>query len=116
MPENITINIDEFDIDGVDVDGRVTLSLSTNATPDELLDRCQHLSELSDQASTHMVEVRRWWADATDTDAKDRFWVEFQTATREFRVVAAWTQLFYTAFIFCTDGAECAALDGPHLG
>ena len=109
MPENSASNVD------IDEPQDVSLSLSTTAAPDELWDRWQWLRELADKAGEQTTETGKRWKDTTDPTVRDRLWVEYEAQTREYRVLAAWKELFYTAFIFSTDGADCAALgDIPH--
>ena len=103
----------EIRIDGgeADLDEPCELSLSTNATSDELWARWLSLGESVEQAGREMTEAGQRWKDTTDPTARDRLWVAYEAQAREYRVLAAWQELFYTAFIFCTDGAYCAALD-----
>ena len=105
MPENSASNID------IDEPRELFVTLETTATADELWGRWQYLCELSETVGAHVTEIGQRWKDTTDPTVRDRLWVEYEAQTREYRVLAAWTELFYTAFIFSTDGAHCAALN-----
>ena len=87
---------DAFDLPGTE---------STKAQ--ELLQ--QSLPEVSGDASQIVVHVDK--GTVTDPAVKDRIWVDYETACREYRVLSSWKDVFYAAFIFATDGAFCAALD-----
>jgi hypothetical protein len=116
MSETSTDNIDSINIGSTVDDEPMEVSLTTTATPDELWARWQFLRELTDKADAQISAIGQRWKETTDPVARDRMWVEYEAQTREFRVLAAWKELFYTAFIFSTDGADCAALDDSPLG
>lgn len=87
------------------------LRLATTASARELWDRWEYLAELTTKVGNEMTETVQRWRNATDSVAKDRIWDEYETQARTFRVVVSWKDVFYAAFIFSTDGADCAALD-----
>jgi hypothetical protein len=87
------------------------LSVSTTAAPDELWRRWLYLCELVEKAGWHMTEVGQRWKETTDPVAKDRIWAEYEAGAREFRVLTSWKDVFYAAFVFSIDGADCTALD-----
>jgi hypothetical protein len=89
----------------------LSLSVETTAPAQELWSRWQYLCDLVEKTGQQMTDVGQQWKQTTDPVAKDRIWVDYETHAREFRVLAAWKDVFYAAFVFTTDGATCAALD-----
>ena len=108
----------ETSITGTDVDDEpLEVSLSTTAAPEELWARWLYLREVAEKVGARMTEAGQRWKETTDPAVKDGMWAEYEAQTREFRVVTSWKDLFYVAYIFATDGADCAALDdNPLLG
>lgn len=90
--------------------GSIGVSVSTDATPQQLRDRLDDLTDALDVAREHMVTTEMGWLKATDPVAVDRM-NAFLAAARDYRVLLAWKDVVYAAFIFATDGADCAALD-----
>ena len=88
------------------------LCLHSNASAEQLWARWEFLRELLDQAGQDMaVAVNRWKA-ASDPVEREQLWQAYEATAREYRVLASWQQVHYAAYIFTTDGADCAALDG----
>ncbi len=98
----------ETDIDGPQ---ELSLSLATTAAPDELWNRWQDLRTQVEQAGEYMSETGRLWKETTDPEIKEWLWGRYEAEARNYRVLASWKDVFYAAFIFSTDGAECAELD-----
>ena len=91
--------------------GDMEISLSTNATVDELHDRADELKEWIADASSRFDTAQTRWEHEPDPAVKALRWVEFQAVAREFRVLFGWQNVVNAAFIFATDGADCAAID-----
>ena len=108
MPETIITSID---IDIIDVDEPLQLALSTTGTSRELWVRWQSLCELAEKVGAQMTEAGQRWKDTTEPMTREHLWVEYEAQTRQFRVLMSWKDVFYAAYIFSTDGADCAALD-----
>ena len=99
--------------DMIDEGEPLELSLATTGSADELWSRSQYLSELVELAGDYMNESGQLWKQTTDPVARDRIWANYEAVAREYRVLTSWRDVFYAAFVFATDGAECAALDDP---
>lgn len=87
--------------------------MSTNASADELWTRWQQATELLEGMGGAVSAASQRWSEATDPGEKALRWVEYMAVTREYRVLSSWQQVFYAAYVFSTDGAECAVLDNP---
>ncbi len=94
-----------------DMSDPLELSLATTASSAELWNRWQDLCELAEKAGQQVTDAGQRWKDTTDPVARECLWVEYEAVAREYRVLASWKDVFYAAYIFSTDGGECAALD-----
>ena len=92
-----------------------SVTLESTATADELWDQWQYVRLLVDQAGQRMTALGQQWKDTTDPVAKDRMWSAYEAGARDYRVLASWSELFYAAYVFSTDGADCAALNSSPL-
>lgn len=124
MPDNNRVdNIDNIDsvntvddTDSVDTGPQsVTVTLETTATVDELWDQWQYVSALVAVAGERMTAIGQQWKDTTDPAVKAGVWSAYEAEARDYRVLASWGQLFYAAYVFATDGADCAALNSSPL-
>ena len=103
MPENT--------VDDIETGPRpVSVTLESTATADELWDQWQYVCLLVDQAGERMTALGQQWKDTTDPVAKEHLWSVYEADARDYRVLASWGQIFYAAYVFSTDGADCAAL------
>lgn len=85
----------------------MTVQLSAEGyTPEELFAEWQRLSVLRTEANRFVDEYRRKWEITTDLDEKAQLWSELDDMWPEFEVLAAWTELFYTAWVFSTRGCN----------
>ncbi len=87
------------------------LTVHTTASAEELWTRWQYLCELVDTADRQMTEIDQRCKQATDPLDRTRLWSDYKAAAREYRVLASWRDVFYAAYIFATDGGDCAAFD-----
>ncbi len=95
---------------------KAEVGLSTNATVEELEARFMELIPALDAADAHMHDVGQRWQsalqNATDPADADRQWSDYLVAAREYRVLCAWKDVVYAAYIFATDGPDCIGIDG----
>src|SRR5437764_983808 len=96
--------------------GKLELGVRTNATADELWTRWTELSVMLDDLGFTVSVVEDQWKEAADPVLRDRMWTAYLDVTREYRVLASWRDVFFAAYVFATDGAECAALSRPSVG
>ena len=87
------------------------MCLHTNATADQLWEHWELLRELLDKIGQDMALASDRWNEATDPVARQELWAAFETASREYRVLCSWKDLYYAAYVFSTDGSDCTALD-----
>ena len=87
------------------------MCLQTNATADQLWERWELLRELLDKVGQDMAAASDRWNEATDPVARQELWTVFETASREYRVLCSWKDLYYAAYVFSTDGSDCTALN-----
>jgi hypothetical protein len=95
----------------IDIGDPQELVLHTNASPEQLLERWDYLVSLLSAVGQNMAEASDRWKQADDPEARARLWSEYEVIARDWRVVCSWKDVFYAAFIFSTDGANCAAMD-----
>ena len=87
------------------------MCLHTNATPDQLWERWELLRELLDKLGQDMATASDRWNEATDPVARQELWTAFEVASRDYRVLCSWKELYYAAYVFSTDGSDCTALN-----
>ena len=87
------------------------MCLQTNATADQLWERWELLRELLDKIGQDMARASERWNEATAPVARQELWTAFEAASREYRVLASWKDLYYAAYVFSTDGSDCTALN-----
>ena len=87
------------------------MCLQTNATADQLWERWELLRELLDKLGQDMAAASDRWNEATDPGARQELWTAFEAASREYRVLCSWKDLYYAAYVFSTDGSDCTALN-----
>ena len=92
-------------------DQPIELGLHTTASAEQLWTRYQYVAELAVKAGDAMSEAIKSWREATDPEIKGRRYTEVEATSRECRVLSAWRELFYVAYIFTTDGPDAAVLD-----
>ncbi len=80
--------------------------------PDELFAEWQRLSLLRTEANRHVNACRQQWETTTDLAEKSRLWDELDRMWPHFEVLSAWVELFYSAWVFATRGAESMFMDG----
>ncbi len=85
------------------------LSVQTTASAEELWSMWRQACELAEKTGEHMTDTARRWKNATGVADRQRLEADYQAQAREYRVLASWRDVAYAAFIFATDGAECAA-------
>ena len=107
MPDNTINNIDSVETGP----HPVSVTLESTATAEELWDQWQYVCLLVDQAGERMTTLGQQWKDTTDPVAKNRKWVDYEDGARDYRVLTSWSQIFYAAYVFSTDGADCPALN-----
>lgn len=113
MPENTADDINTVDIETGP--RPVSVTLESSATADELWDQWQYLSRLVEQAGARMTALGQQWKDTDDPVAREGAWSAYEAGARDYRVLASWSQIFYSAYVFSTDGADCAALGSSPL-
>ena len=87
------------------------MCLQTNATADQLWERWELLRELLDKVGQDMATASDRWKEATDPVLRQDLWAAFEVASREYRVLTSWKELYYAAYVFSTDGSDCMALN-----
>jgi hypothetical protein len=81
--------------------------------PEDLFAEWQRLSVLRSEADQLVNQYRQRWEITTDPTEKARVWNEIDRMWPDFEVLSAWTELFYTAWIFTTRGCNSAFLARP---
>ena len=94
-----------YDIEGSMENGSVTLSVETDATSEQLWASWQNARTHVERAGQRMIEAGERWKQATDPEAAERLWAEREIAARQYRLLEAWKDVFYAAYILTTDGA-----------
>ena len=87
------------------------MCLHTNASAEQLWERWELLRELTDKVGQDMGLASDRWNEATDPVARQELWAAFEVASREYRVLCSWKDLYYAAYVFSTDGSDCTALN-----
>jgi hypothetical protein len=85
-------------------------------TPEDLFAEWQRLSVLRSEADQLVNQYRQEWEITTDPIEKARVWNEIDQMWPHFEVLSAWTELFYTAWIFSTRGCNSEFLMGRVTG
>jgi len=89
------------------------LSVADGVSSAELHDTWFQLFRRRDEAAQTAAGMWQQWKDAPDDSAKaDRLWAQYSAFQSEYRVLAAWTDLCHTAWVFSTDGRRCRFLTG----
>lgn len=86
------------------------LSVDEAMTSTELHDRWLQLFHLRNEA--HKLAAAMWleWKNTTEPVKANRLWKEYSAFQSDYRVLAAWTDLVHTAWVFATDGRRCRFL------
>jgi hypothetical protein len=87
------------------------LSVDDGVSSTELHDTWLQLFRRRNEAAKTAAGMWQQWKDAPDGSAQaDRLWVQYSAFQSEYRVLAAWTDLVHTAWVFATDGRKCRFL------
>jgi hypothetical protein len=87
------------------------LSVAEGVSSTELHDTWLQLFRRRTEAAKTAAGMWQQWKDASDgSPAADRLWAQYSAFQSEYRVLAAWTDLFHTAWVFSTDGRKCRFL------
>ncbi len=87
------------------------LSVDDGVSPSELHDTWLQLFHRRNEAKRTAAAMWQQWKDAPEGSAEaDRLWKAYSAFQSEYRVLAAWTDLFHTAWVFSTDGRQCRFL------
>lgn len=94
----------------------VCLQVDEAWTSTQLHDTWLRLFHQRNTAAKTSAALWQQWkdADSTGDSAKaDRLWKEYSGFQSNYRVLAAWTDLFHTAWVFATDGQTCQWITNP---
>ena len=84
------------------------LSVADGVSSTELHDTWLQLFHRRNEAAKTAAGMWQQWKDAPDGSAEaDRLWRQYSAFQSEYRVLAAWTDLCHTAWVFSTDGRKC---------
>jgi hypothetical protein len=87
------------------------LSVDDDVNSTELHDTWLQLFRRRTEAAKTAAAMWQQWKDAPDGSAEaDRLWRQYSAFQSEYRVLAGWTDLFHTAWVFSTDGRKCRFL------
>ena len=87
------------------------LSVDDGVSPSELHDTWLQLFHRRNEAKRTAAGMWQQWKDAPDGSSEaDRLWKAYSAFQSEYRVLAAWTDLCHTAWVFSTDGRRCRFL------
>ncbi len=81
-------------------------------TSEALFAEWQRLSLLRTEANRMVQSYRQQWEATTDLEEKSRLWDELDRMWPHFEVLSAWVELYYSAWVFTTRGAESIFMDG----
>ncbi len=86
------------------------LSVDEVMTSTELHEKWLQLFRRRTEA--HKIAAAMWqeWKNTTEPVKAARLWARYSAFQSEYRVLAAWTDLAHTAWVFATDGRECRFL------
>ena len=87
------------------------LRVDDGVSSTELHDTWLQLFHRRNEAPKTAAAMWQQWEEAPDGSAEaDRLWRQYSAFQSEYRVLAAWTDLFHTAWVFSTDGRQCRLL------
>ncbi len=93
------------------------LSIADGVSTTELHDTWLQLFHRRNEAAMTAAGMWQQWKDAPEGSvAADRLWGQYSVFQSEYRVLAAWTDLFHTAWVFSTDGRQCRFLTSNSTG
>lgn len=82
------------------------LSVDEGVTSTQLHDRWLELFHRRNAARRRAAAMWRLWKETTEPVKARRLWLEYSAVQSDYRVLAAWTDLAHTAWVFATDGRE----------
>ena len=86
----------------------LTLSVDDGLSPVELHDTwLQLFRRRNEAAKIAMAMFEQYKAAVEGSTEANRLWLKYSACQSEYRVLAAWTDLFHTAWVFATDGRQC---------
>jgi hypothetical protein len=89
----------------------VDLQVVEGVTAEQLHDKWLRLFHLRNKAAKSAARLWQRWRSTTEGSAEsDRLWSEYSAFQSDYRVLAAWTDLVHSAWVFATDGRECSLL------
>jgi hypothetical protein len=84
------------------------LSVADGVSSTELHDSWLQLFHRRNEAAKTAAAMWQQWKDAPEGSVEaGRLWRKYSAFQSEYRVLAAWTDLFHTAWVFSTDGRQC---------
>ena len=89
----------------------IDLHVDDSVDSTELYGRWLQLFHCRNEVNKTAAEMWQQWKDAPDgSAAADRLWAQYSAFQSQYRVLAAWADLFHTAWVFATDGRKCRFL------
>ena len=88
----------------------LTLTAKYNSS-EELYARWQQLHSLRLHVSRLSRECVSQWESEADPDARARLWAEHEDLWAQYEVVSAWTEAYYSAYVFATRGCQAPLLN-----
>jgi hypothetical protein len=87
------------------------LNVDDGVSSMELHDTWLQLFRRRSEAAKTAAGMWQQWKDAPGGSVQaDRLWARYSAFQSEYRVLAAWTDLCHTAWVFSTDGRHCRFL------
>jgi hypothetical protein len=89
----------------------VELQVAEGVTASQLHDEWLRLFHRRNKAAKSAERLWQRWRSTVEGSAEsDRLWSEYSAFQSEYRVLAAWTNVMHSAWVFATDGRECSLL------